>query len=252
MIEKGETIIQQTRTFDTVKGITLPLRDKEDAHDYRYFPEPDLLPIVISDEQLATLQAEMPALPDALYQEFTETFGLSDYDANILVDEKAMADYFLALANHTKNYKSAANWLINAIRSHLNENNQSISDFAISPKSIADLIQLIDDEKVGNFAAKKNIFPAMLQSPNRSPLEIAQSLNLIQEGDSDFITSIVKEVLAKYPEQVAEYKGLPNNKKGKKRQKGLTSLFIGEVMKASRGKANPKIATATLIKALRN
>jgi aspartyl-tRNA(Asn)/glutamyl-tRNA(Gln) amidotransferase subunit B len=250
LIEKGEAVIQQTRTFDVAKGITLPLRNKEDAHDYRYFPEPDLPPVLISDEKLAQLKSEMPALPDVLYQQFMTDFKLSSYDATILVEEKAIANYFLELTQHTKNYKSAANWLINSIRSYLNENGLSIQDFSVTPQIMAQLIQLIDEDKVGNLVAKQNIFPLLVENPNRSPLEIAESLNLIQEGDADFITTLVQKILAEHPKEVEEYKNLSNNNKGKKRKKGLTSLFVGQIMKQSKGKANPKIATATLMKVL--
>lgn len=251
VIENGGTITQETLTFDAETGKTKPIRDKENAHDYRYFPEPDLPPVQVSDTQLAAIKAAMPALPNDLYQKLTAEFGLSDYDASIIIDEKAFANYFLELTQHTKNYKSAANWLINTIRSYLNENNIAIQDFKISSKTIAALIALIDAEKVGNLAAKQRIFPALLKNPNQSPLEIAQQLNLIQEDNSDFITEIVKEVLAKYPNQVAEYKNLPNNKKGKKRKKGLTGLFIGDAMKASKGRANPKVVTEIIIKLLK-
>ncbi len=251
VLENGGTITQSTLAFDAVKGTTRPIRSKENAHDYRYFPEPDLPPIHVSNEKLAAIKADLPALPKELYQLFTTKYELSDYDATIIIDEKEDANYFLKLTEYTQNYKSAANWLINSIRSYLNENNTAITDFPVSPKNIAELIALIDSNKIGNLSAKQSIFPILIESPNRSPLEIAKSLNLIQEGNSDFITEMVQSVLEKYPEQVAEYKSLPNNTKGKKRKKGLTSLFIGEVMKQSKGRANPKMATSVLMKMLK-
>lgn len=250
LVEAGEEVVQQTRTFDANTGKTAALRSKEDAHDYRYFPEPDLPPIVISDEQLTTWKSEMPALPEELYQKFITEYKLSVYDTNILIDERELALYFIELTKHTQNYKAAANWLINSIRSHLNDASLSISDFPIEPKQIAALIKLIDDEKIGNLAAKQKVFPAMISNPNLSPLVLAQQLNVIQEDDNSFIENLVKQVLAEYPEKVEEYKNTPNNKKGQKRKKGLTSLFIGELMKKSRGKASPKAAMPILMKIL--
>jgi aspartyl-tRNA(Asn)/glutamyl-tRNA(Gln) amidotransferase subunit B len=250
LIEAGEVILQQTRTFNADTGTTAALRSKENAHDYRYFPEPDLAPIVISDEQLADWKNEMPALPEELYQKFIKEYKLSIYDTNILIDDRALALYFIELTKFTKNYKAAANWLTNSIRSYLNDENLNISAFPIAPKQIAALIKLIDDEKLGNLAAKKKVFPAMVEDPQKSPLEIAKSLNVIQEGDNSLIESLVQEVLTEYPEKVEEYRNCPKNKKGQKRKKGLTSLFIGELMKKSRGKANPKAAMPILMKAL--
>lgn len=250
LIEIGEEIIQQTRTFDADTGTTAALRSKENAHDYRYFPEPDLAPIVISEEQLTDWKSEMPELPEELYQKFINEYKLSVYDTNILIDDRALALYFIELTKFTKNHKAAANWLTNSIRSHLNDENLNIDEFPIVPKQIAALIQLIDDEKLGNLAAKKKVFPAMILSPKKSPLEIAKLLNVIQEGDNSLIENLVQQVLAEYPEKVEEYRNCPNNKKGQKRKKGLTSLFIGELMKKSRGKANPKVAMPILMKAL--
>jgi aspartyl-tRNA(Asn)/glutamyl-tRNA(Gln) amidotransferase subunit B len=250
LIEAGEEILQQTRTFNADTGTTAALRSKSDAHDYRYFPEPDLAPIFISDEQLAEWKNEMPPLPEELYHQFTTEYKLSIYDTNILIDDRELALYFIELAKFTKNYKAAANWLTNSIRSHLNDESIKISEFPIAPKQVAALIKLIDDEKVGNLAAKKKVFPAMIATPQKSPLEIAKSLNVIQEGDNSLIENFVQQVLAEYPEKVEEYRNCPNNKKGQKRKKGLTSLFIGELMKKSRGKANPKVAMPILMKVL--
>jgi len=250
VIENGGTITQETLAFDVDTGATRRIRSKENAHDYRYFPEPDLPPIRISDEQLETIKSTLPALPHQLYERLTTEFGLSDYDASIIVDEKAFANYYLALVEHTKNYKAASNWLTNSIRSYLNENSLSISDFSVLPQSIAELIKLIDTEKVGNLAAKQRIFPALVKNPNQSPLAIAESMQLIQEDNSDLINDIIKKVLDKYPERVTEFKTLPKNKKGKKRQKGLTSLFIGDVMKETKGRANPKMVMDMLFKML--
>ena len=126
-----------------------------------------------------------------------------------------MANYFLELCKNTKNYKSAANWLINSVRSYLNENGLPIQDFSVMPSTMAQLIQLIDEDKVGNLVAKQNIFPLLVKNPNRSPLEIAESLNLIQQGDADFITTLVQKILAEHPKEVEEYKNLSNNTKGK-------------------------------------
>jgi aspartyl-tRNA(Asn)/glutamyl-tRNA(Gln) amidotransferase subunit B len=250
LLEAGEPIVQQTRTFHAETGTTSALRSKENAHDYRYFPEPDLAPIVISDEQIAAWQSEMPALPEALFQQFTEQYQLSTYDTNLLIDDREMALYYLEIIKYTKNHKAAANWLINSIRSYLNDAGLSITEFTVLPEQIANLIQLIDDEKIGNLAAKQQVFPTLIQHPQKSPLEIAQMLNVIQEEDNSLIEDLVQQIIVKYPEQVEEYRSTPDNKKGSKRKKGLLSLFVGELMKESRGKANPKIVTPILMKAL--
>jgi aspartyl-tRNA(Asn)/glutamyl-tRNA(Gln) amidotransferase subunit B len=218
------------------------LRSKEDAPDYRYFPEPDLPPIILSDDYILKVRAKMPTLPKVLKKQFVEAFDLSDYDASVLTEERATADYYLAVIKHTNNYKSVANWLINSVKSYLNDNNLSFGELVLKPKMIADLIVLIDDGKVNNLTAKQQLLPAMLENPTQLPLDLAKKLNLIQDSSDDLIEQILDDVIAKYPDKFEDLK------KGKKK---LMGLFMGEVMKEAKGKANPKMVTDLIMKKLK-
>ena len=240
LIEKGESIVHETRGFNAVNGKTLSQRHKEEANDYRYFPEPDLQPIIIGQEYIENVKKSLPPLPKELLQKFTNEFKLSSYDAKIIIEDKGMAMYYEKLCKLTENYKAAANFMNGAIKSYLNENAKSIEDFKISPKNIAELIALIDDNKVSNSVATGKIFPLLLSSDS-SPEKIAVENNWIQESDTDTLLSLINEVIEKYPDKVKEYQS------GKK---GLIGLFIGEVMKLSKGKADPKITNELIRKKL--
>ncbi len=241
LTEKGEVFYSETRGFNALKGNTFSLRSKEAANDYRYFPEPDLPPFIISEEYIQNIREAMPALPEELYLKLKNEFGLSDYDALTITDDKYLAEFYINLTAFTQNYKSAANWTLGTVKSHLNETATDIMDFKLQPAAIADLIQLIDNGQLSNTSASQAVFPAMLNNLGKTALQIAEELNVIQTNDSDFITTLIKDVLAKYPEKVEEYKT------GKK---GLLGLFVGEVMKASKGKADPKVVNTETIKAL--
>ena len=230
--EAGEKLAQETRGFEAVKGITLSQRSKEHAHDYRYFPEPDLPPVVITDEYIQNVRAHMPKLPNELIGEYINDFGLPAYDARIITDQKELAEYFNELLAQTKNYKAAANWILGPVKNYLNENGLEIKDFKVKPEALAKLIAIIDEGKTNFSVASAQIFPVMLTQLDKEPLKIAEELNLIQSSDEGLINDLIGEVLAKFPEKVAEYKG------GKV---GLLGLFVGEVMKASKGKADPKL-----------
>jgi aspartyl-tRNA(Asn)/glutamyl-tRNA(Gln) amidotransferase subunit B len=232
-IENGEVITQDTMGFDAVAGITYLMRSKEMANDYRYFPEPDLQPVVVSKEYIAKVKSTLPPLPNELFKKYT-SLGLSAYDAGVLTDSKEIALFFEEIIANTKNAKSASNWLTVQIKSYLNDNALHISDFKISPKKIAELVDFIDSGKVSHTIATQKIFPVMMENPTSSPSQIAADNNWIQESDSSALTEFVKEAIAKYPEKVIEYKNGKTN---------LLGLFMGEVMKLSKGKADPKIAT---------
>ncbi len=241
MVEKGEEFFSETRGFNALKGTTFSLRSKEAANDYRYFPEPDLPPFIVTNAYIHSIREAMPALPEELYLKLKNEFGLSDYDALTITDDKYLAEFYISLTNHTNNYKAAANWTLGTIKSHLNETATDIIDFKLKPSAIAALIQLIDNGQLSNTSASQLVFPAMLKNMEKSALQLAEELNVIQTNDSDFIGDLIKAVLAKYPEKVEEYKT------GKK---GLLGLFVGEVMKASKGKADPKVVNTETIKAL--
>jgi aspartyl-tRNA(Asn)/glutamyl-tRNA(Gln) amidotransferase subunit B len=230
--EAGEKLVQETRGFEAVKGITLSQRSKEHAHDYRYFPEPDLPPVVITDDYIEHVKANMPKLPNELINEYINDYGLPAYDARIITDDKLLAEYFNILLTHTHNYKAAANWILGPVKNYLNENGLEIQEFRVSQAKLASLIALIDEGKTNFSVASTKIFPVMVTETDKEPLKIAEELNLIQSSDAGLINDLITAVLAQYPEKVAEYKG------GKV---GLLGLFVGEVMKASKGKADPKM-----------
>ena len=240
ILENGGVVEQQTRSFNANTGTTSLMRSKEDANDYRYFPEPDLQPVLVTQTYIDQLKENLPPLPKELFTKFTKEFGLSDYDTKVIIEEKEIALYFNDLCQYTSNYKAAANFVNGSVKSYLNENAIEINDFKISTNRLAQLIQLVDEGKVSNSIATQKIFSSMIDN-DLSPEEIAKVNNWIQESDSDALQSFVQQALEKYPEKVAEYK------KGKK---GLIGLFMGEVMKLSRGKADPKIANQLVREAL--
>lgn len=240
-LEAGEILTQETRGFDAVKGITLTQRSKEHAHDYRYFPEPDLPPVILTDEYIDTVKKHMPKLSAELKEEYMSKYGLPEYDARLISDDKFTAEFYNSVLEHTKNYKAASNWLIGPIKNYLNENGLEIQQFKVGAAQLGALIALIDEGKTNFSVASTKIFPVLVEQPEKAPLKIAEELNLLQNSDAVEIQGIVDAVLAKYPEKVAEYKG------GKK---GLIGMFVGEVMKASQGKADPKIANKLVADAL--
>ena len=236
LLEEGGTVVHETRSFNAAKNTTISMRHKEEANDYRYFPEPDLQAVIVTEEYIAQVKSQLPLLPKELYSKFTTEYGLSDYDTNILIDEKGIALYYNELCSHTKNFKSAANFVNGSVKSYLNENAVSISDFSISTEQLATLISIVDDKRISNSVATSKVFPAMLSS-NKTAEEIATENNWVQESDSDALGEYITQAIAKYPEKVVEYKG------GKR---GLIGLFMGEVMKLSKGQAEPKLANQLL------
>ena len=232
LLEAGEEIKGETRSFDAVKGITFSLRSKENANDYRYFPEPDLQPVFITQDYINKVKSTLPVLPDELFHTYTQQYKLNDYDALQLLDLKEVAAYYNQLITYTSNYKSAANWLMGPVKAFLNDNALTISEFTLEPEKIAQLIKLIDDGKVSNAAASQSIFPELIKNQSKSPEQIAQELDLIQNSDSNELQELINQALSKFPEKIIEYK---NGKVG------LLGLFVGEVMKLSKGKADPKL-----------
>jgi aspartyl-tRNA(Asn)/glutamyl-tRNA(Gln) amidotransferase subunit B len=241
ILESGGEVEQQTRSFDAVNGTTFTLRGKEDAHDYRYFPEPDLQPVTVTQETIEAIRQAMPPLPGELFEKYTKQLQLSEYDAAILTETKGIALYYEAVIAHTTNYKAAANWVMGEIKSYLNQTATTIDTFAVRPAHIAALIALIDADKVSNTIAAQQLFPRMLSEPNRNPEEIAQAENLLQKSDDAWIESLAREAIAAWPDKAEAYR---------KGNKGMLGLFMGEVMKLSERKANPKMATEIIKKLL--
>ncbi len=230
-IENGQKIYQETRSFDAGTGTTTSMRNKESANDYRYFPEPDLTPVVITEDWKNAVRKTIPPLPDELFENYTKKLGLSNYDAQILIEDKSTAQYFEEIIKHTTNYKSAANWLMGSIKSYLNENALTIEEFILTPKQIAEIIALIDSGNINNTIANQKLFPELIKNPQESATQLCEKNNWIQEKNTDLLAEYITQVIAKFPEKVEEYK------KGKK---GLLGMFMGEVMKLSKGKADPK------------
>jgi len=236
IVENGGIITQQTRSFDATNDTTFSIRDKEEANDYRYFADPDLAPFHLTTSFIQNIQTSLPALPQQLSKKYQSKLGLSEYDAEQLCDEKSTADYFQSTIQFTNNYKAVANWMLGPIRNYLNETNASFETITLSPETLADLIKLIEDGKVNFSVASSKILPVLMKE-NKSPITIAQELNILQVSDSKELESWVYQVITSMPDKVNEYK------KGKK---GLIGLFVGEVKKISKGKADPKIVTALL------
>ena len=236
LLENGGIISHETRSFNATNNSTISMRHKEEANDYRFFPEPDLQPVIVTQEYIAKVKASLPPLPTELFKKFSTEFGLSEYDANILIDEKGIALYFDQLCQHTKNYKSAANFINGSVKSYLNEKAISIAEFSINPERLASLIKIVDEGKVSNTVATSKVFPAMLTC-NDTADKIATDNNWAQESDSDALGDYITQAITKYPEKAIAYK------EGKK---GLIGLFMGEVMKLSKGQADPKLANQLL------
>ena len=233
LLDEGKTVLQETRGFNDETGETTGQRTKEEANDYRYFPCPDLLPIQVSDEWIAEVKSALPKLPNEVLADLQKNFELSAYDAEIIADQKELSDYFYATAQQTKQYKRIANWMIGPIKSALNESNTEIQDFVVKPNLLAELIELVASDKVSFSMASTRLLPALIQSPNQTAFETAQKMELLQSDDQEELIQTIKEVIESMPDKAAAYK---NGKKG------LLGLFVGEVMKKSRGKANPKTA----------
>ncbi len=236
-VEKGEKIVQETRSFDALKNVTISSRTKEAANDYRYFPEPDLQPIVVDEVYIDQVKALMPALPRELYKKYTTTLGLSDYDAGILTDSKAIALYFEEVIKSTNNYKQAANWVMGDVKSYLNQNGLEMEEFPIAANKLGSLISFIESGKISHSAASQKLFPALLQTPDADIEELAVSMNLIQESNEDSLRGFILDVFRQHPAEVERFKAGEGQ---------LTGFFMGQIMRVSGGKADPKAVNQLL------
>ncbi|MBR1396366.1 MAG: Asp-tRNA(Asn)/Glu-tRNA(Gln) amidotransferase subunit GatB, partial [Selenomonadaceae bacterium] len=239
VLDDGGKIIQETRTWNPEKGITQSMRSKEDAHDYRYMPEPDLPPIVTSAEEIEAFRKSLPELPDARRERLTKEYGLSDYDAGIITSSRAMAEYFDTVVSEGADPKIAANWIMGDLSKNLNADNLTIEQSPVDAKRLAQMIALIDKGTISGKIAK-TVFVEMWSSAD-SPEKIVKDKGLVQITDTSAIEGIVDEVIAKNPKAVAEYKS------GKKKAIGA---LVGQIMKATKGKANPQMVNQLLTKKL--
>ena len=240
LLEEKKKVEVETRTFDAPSGKTIAMRKKEAAHDYRYFPEPDLNPIKITKDQLSEIQKEMPPLPNDLYDKFTTKFNLSSYDTLVLLEQKEIALYFLDILNFTTNYKSAANWVMVNIKSHLNQQAKTINELELKPAYIGELIKLIDENKISHSLASQKVFPKMIEHPAESPSSIAEKYNWISQSNEDDLSTVIVQIFKDNPEETKRFK---------EGEKKLTGFFMGQIMKATKGTADPKL-TAKLINQL--
>ena len=235
ILEDGQKVTQETRLYDSSKDETRPMRSKEFANDYRYFPEPDLLPVIISDQEIQKIRDEFPELPKEKEARYQEEFGLSEYDSQIISSSKSMADFFDASLKKTKNYSLLSNWLIGEISAYLNKGQIEIHESKLTADNVAMLINRIDDQTISGKIGK-SIFEEMCLSGS-TPDEIIESQGLKQISDDGAIEEIIMTVINENPSQVEAYLG------GKDK---LFGFFVGQVMKLTEGKANPKAVNSIL------
>jgi aspartyl-tRNA(Asn)/glutamyl-tRNA(Gln) amidotransferase subunit B len=231
VILAGGSIVQSTLTFDADHGTTAPMRSKEEANDYRYFPDPDLAPVHISDEWLAQMKFDMPALPQEIAKQLVADYGVNTSEATLLSEDHDLLGYFNDALPYVNNKKSLVNWLTGSIRALLNEQEIGIAEFKVIPEQLADVINMVDDKKISQQIALQQLLPALFKEPADNVLDLAKQLNLLIEENGDELSGFVSDVLTKYQPQVEAYK------KGKK---GVLGLFVGEVMKLAKGKADPQ------------
>jgi aspartyl-tRNA(Asn)/glutamyl-tRNA(Gln) amidotransferase subunit B len=238
LLEDGK-VTQETRLWDPVKNRTTSMRGKEEAHDYRYFPDPDLLPLVIDDSWIDTVKKSLPELPDTKKKRFMEQYHLPLYDAAFLTSDRSMADFFEKCVSIFPDPKQVSNWIMGALSAHLNAQGKTINQSPISPDNLAGLLMLMDKGVISGKIAK-TVFDEMVKS-GKTPDQIVNEKGLVQVTDTDAIEKIISDVLARSPEEVEAYKG------GKSK---LLGYFVGQVMKETRGKANPKLVNDLLKKVL--
>ncbi len=236
IVDSGSAVVQETRLWDADKGQTRSMRSKDDAHDYRYFPDPDLVPIVLDQQYIENIQSELPELPQAKIKRFVQEYQIPEYDCAVLAADKDVADYYESLVHLAIDAKKASNWIMGEVLYILKEQDISMKEFAISAEQLAELLRLIDESVISGKIAK-SVFQKMLQGQG-SAGEIVEQEGLKQVSDTGAIEAIVQEVLEANPDQVTEYK------QGKQKVLGF---FVGQVMKKSKGKANPQLVNEILI-----
>ena len=239
LVEDGEKVVQETRLFDVAKGVTRSMRGKEEAHDYRYFPDPDLLPLIIEAEWMEKWRAELPELPEARCRRFQEALGLPEYDALVLTAEKEVADYFEAALAVYNEPKKISNWVMGELMRELNDRGVALGECKLSPGDLAGLVKLVDDGVISGTIAK-SVFKDLFEAGG-DPEAYVKAKGLVQISDTSAIEGLVDEVLAENPSEVERYKG---------GDKKLTGFFVGQVMKKSKGKANPGLVNQLLAKRL--
>ncbi|OPX54993.1 aspartyl/glutamyl-tRNA amidotransferase subunit B [Oceanospirillum multiglobuliferum] len=240
LLEDGGRVIQETRLYDPDKNETRSMRSKEEANDYRYFPCPDLLPVVLDEAYIEHIRSEMPELPKQKKQRFIDELGLSAYDASVLSSTRAMADYFEQVFQTCGDAKSAANWVMGELSAQMNKDNVEVENCPVSAVQLGQLVKRIIDSTI-NAKAAKQVFVALWEKEGNSVDEIIADKGLKQVTDTGAIAAVVDEVLAKNPQQVEQYLAAPADKRGK-----MIGFFVGQIMKASKGTANPQMVNQLL------
>ena len=235
LLEEGGRVVQETRLWDSATGKTHSMRSKEEAHDYRYFPEPDLPPLVVDAARIQAVRSTMPELPEARRRRFVVAYGLPEYDAGVLTQSSELADYYEQVARDSRNPKAASNWVMGELLRTINDRGMNIAEVPLTPGALAGLIAMIDTGTISSSIAK-DVFGKMFDS-GRSADEIVAADGLAQIGDESALLSIVQDVIGRNPDAVTQYRA------GKSQTFGF---LVGQVMKGSGGKANPKLANQLL------
>lgn len=244
LLEGGARVVQETLLWDANQGVAIPMRSKEEAHDYRYFPEPDLVPVLVNQDWINNVKATLPEFPSERRDRYVREFKLPKYDADVLTTERALADYFEGVVNHLgkkndETYKLASNWTMTDVLRVVKDRHIEVSDFPIPPKHLSEMIDLILDGTISGKIAK-DVFEEMLTSKEQ-PKNIVEKKWLMQVSDTGAIEKVIDEILANNKEQVEKYRSGKNQ---------VFGFFVGETMKAMEGKANPKVVNEILRKKL--
>ncbi len=239
LIENGEKVVQETRLWDPVKNVTRAMRSKEEAHDYRYFPEPDLVPLVVNEEWISNIKETIEELPNEKIERFMKDYNLSYYEANLLCETKERANYYEEVIKIHPDYKQVANWMLVEVYRYLNDNNIEIKDFPIKPEDLGELLKFIKDGKITNNIGKK-VFQKMIETGKKAA-QIIEEEGLVQISDTSELDAIADEIIKNSPKQVEKY--LKGNEK-------VLGYFIGQLMRETKGKANPQIANQLFKKKL--
>ncbi len=236
ILDNGEEVVQETRRFDDTSGKTFSMRGKEEAHDYRYFPDPDLVKLEISQEWKEQIRATIPELPDARKARYTEQFGLPSYDAEVITSSRKLADFFEESMTYTKDAKAVSNWIMGDLLGYLNANNQELSDVKITGQGLGEMIGLLEKGTISGKIAK-TVFKSMVET-GKLPQQIVEEQGLVQISDEGALLAIVDKIIESNPQSVEDYRA------GKEKAIGF---LVGQIMKETRGKANPALVNKLLI-----
>lgn len=244
VLEDGGKITQETRLYDGDKKTARSMRSKEEANDYRYFPCPDLLPVVIDDDYVQEIKDHLPELPEARRQRFIDSYSLSEYDAKVLADDAATARFFESVVTHCKDAKLSANWVTGELAAHLNNDELQIQDSPVTPEQLAGIIERVKDNTISNKIAKQ-VFESLWKGEGKTAGDVIESKGLKQVSDTGAIEKMIDEVIANSTKQIDNYRQADPDKRPK-----MLGYFVGQIMKASKGQANPKVINELLIKKL--